>query len=294
MIFKLKFGALTGYFEEKTGELTIMEATDGEALFSKTSSFEINLNDDERKAGIEKSMNWPQYAVNLVKGQFNLYPGLGVIYGASGAGKTQLLNFVFKTLKDNKIKARKIMFNEPDLLVSERSAAIVSEDQLLHEVAKFLISDDEILFIDSIRTFIYSVAGGATGKGGVDMTMYTRLTELSILAQLLGKSINVVFNPISADDAVVQNIKEAVKGSVETIYFIDGERRTLNSESRNYHAKRQMITVPYDPETLIGKRKKVQAREQYEFKANLTEGLVGPLSQFGRKRISDTYTKIGL
>lgn len=292
MIIKLKFGTIAMFFQGQEGKINILEHEEGAKLFCPTSSFEIEMSEKERSEGIERSLGWSNYTVNLPKGEFPLFPGLGVIYGASGAGKTQMLDFVFRELRDSGVGVRRIMFNEPDLLVSERSAAIVSETDLLNEVANFMISPDEVLFIDSIRTFIYSASGGATGKGGVDMQMYTKLTELSILAQLLGKSINVVFNPISADEQVVENIKEAVKGSVESLYFLDHGKRVLNIESRNHQAKRELVTIPFDPRTLWKKMNK-ETKSVVEFEEKLREGIVGPLSSLVRAKIQTAYDRVG-
>lgn len=292
MKLKMKFGTLTTYVNLKKGEVDVLDPKDAESDFCSSSSFDVLMSDEERKKGIEKSLTWAGYDVAIPKGTFPIYPGLGVIYGASGAGKTQLLDFVYQALKESNIGAQKIMFNEPDLLVTSKSAAIVSEDELLYKVAEFIASDDEILFIDSIRTFIFSSSGGATGKGGIDMTLYTKLTELSILAQRLGKSINVVFNPISADEAVVKNIKEAVKGSVESIYFIESDKGTLHIESRNHAAKRELVTVPFDPKRLFSREEK-KSKEVFEFRQEITQGIVGPLSSLVRGKIKSSYDKVG-
>lgn len=288
MKFKLKFGSLSMYFEAVNGKADVID----EPLFCPTSSFEIEMTMNEREKGIDRAITWPNHSTELPKGTMPLYPGLGVIYGASGSGKTQLLNYVYRDLTAKQVGVRRIMFNEPDLLVSERSAAIVSEVSLLQEVADFIVSDDDILFIDSIRTFIYSSTGGATGKGGVDMQMYTRLTELSILSQLVGKSINVVFNPISADEMVVKNIKEAVKGSVESLYFIDPIQRALHIESRNYQAKRELITIPFDARKLWHATNKT-SKSPIEFEERLKEGIVGPLSALLRKKMHESYKQTG-
>lgn len=292
MKIKLRFGTLSSFFEIDDNKVTVLDPDKMKKLFCSTTSFDAIMNEEERKQGIEKSLSWENYNVAIPKGTFPLFPGLGVIYGASGAGKTQLLEFIFRALRESNIKARKVMFNEPDLLVSSKSAAMVSEDDLLAEVAEFIGSDDEILFIDSIRTFVYSSSGGATGKGGVDMTMYTKLTELSILAQRIGKSINVVFNPISADEAVVQNIKEAVKGSVESIYFIESDKGTLHIESRNHAAKRELITIPFDPKRLFTVKEK-KTKEVFEFSQSIDTGIVGPLSNLVRTKIDQSHERIG-
>jgi ABC-type dipeptide/oligopeptide/nickel transport system ATPase component len=295
MIVKLKFGTIEGYYKISHNSSEQLQAEDVSG-FSDTSSFELQGEEKEIKEGLLHSLAWDDVTVNLPKGKVELFPGLGIFFGTSGSGKTRLVNYIIHQLAQRaSTRVSKIAFNEPDLIISDGSIATVSEDQLLEMVASFLASDADILFIDSIRTFIYSSKSGATGKGGIDMTMYTKLTELSILAQKFGKSINVVFNPISADKQVVDNVKEAVKGSIETLYFIDQVSGTLSVESRNHRAKREKITISYDPAKVsTTKEGALTSREDaIEFVATMTEGISGPLSGLVGRKLRDSYGNFG-
>lgn len=300
---KLQFGQYAGFFEVNPSEegekgikaLSIKEDDEARKL-SKYASFQIIGEKEDIKKGVIDSLAWEGVSVQLEKGAVPIYPGLGVIFGSSGAGKTVLTGRIVEGLNlmyPNNVKL--IRFGEPDLKPEYTKMALVTEEELVSAVIEFIHSPAKMLFIDSIRPLIYSTKAGATGKGGMDMTLYNKLTELSILAQKLGKSINVVFNPISADKAVVDNVKEAIAGSVETLYYVDATSKNLHITSRNHKAKRRKVTIPYNPEIEAAKLKSSVAEEILEFESELLAGssFPGVLRDIYRKQMRSAYTNFG-
>lgn len=158
------------------------------------------------------------------KHKIELPPGVTMIIGKSGSGKTKLALERMTAL--NK-KVDYVRFGEPldrrfvQLLTKSKDESRV--DLLSHEVdvanaiAEFLMDDTrQVLIIDSLRYLFYA-GGGATGKGGVNMTLFADISFLDNVANLRGKSLVVIINPLTDDDASYKSIIEAAKGSVSAL-----------------------------------------------------------------------------
>lgn len=150
-----------------------------------------------------------------------LPPGVTIVLGRSGSGKTKftLNNLTLKN--DNVMYAR---FGEPlDYRFVEHMATnpeskgislLDFEVDVASRIASFLFEDgSDVLIVDSLRYLVYA-GGGATGKGGVNMTLFADISFLDIVASRRGKSLVVVINPLSDDDDAYKQIIEAAKGSV--------------------------------------------------------------------------------
>lgn len=150
-----------------------------------------------------------------------LPPGVTIVIGRSGSGKTKftLNNLTLKN--DNVMYAR---FGEPlDYRFVEHMATnpeskgislLDFEVDVASRIASFLFEDgSDVLIVDSLRYLVYA-GGGATGKGGVNMTLFADISFLDVVASRRGKSLVVVINPLADDDEAYKQIIEAAKGSV--------------------------------------------------------------------------------
>lgn len=166
--------------------------------------------------------------VELATGGTDLHlaPGAGVILGKPGAGKTLFSN----ALRARNERVRVLRFREPE------SDSLLSEQEAVAVLRTFLEgSDADVLFVDSLRTTFYST-GGATGRGGVNMGIFSLLTAYDIIARQCGKVILFALNPMTTDDAAIEFYLEACRGSV-THTFDAPEPLTLRLSSRTNSPK---------------------------------------------------------
>lgn len=132
-----------------------------------------------------------------------------------------------------------------------RVALHTFEVDVANNIANFMISDDyNVLIVDSLRYLFYGT-GGATGKGGVNMTLFADISYLDVVANLSGKSLVLIVNPLTDDDASYKSIIEAAKGSVSALIDVQSPtsiRYTSRYADRDWRA----ITLPEsqgEPET---------------------------------------------
>lgn len=149
--------------------------------------------------------------------------GLTIVMGKSGSGKTAL---TLGRLAANNESVTYVRYAEPlddamfvTRLTNQRVYSATSEPDVIEYLLNHLFSEPDttdVFVLDSIRYLVFA-PGGATGKGGVNMTLFTQLTHLDIVASLLGKSVVVVVNPLSDDQASYDLMIESALGSCSAV-----------------------------------------------------------------------------
>lgn len=154
--------------------------------------------------------------------------GVHIIDGPPETGKTTLMCDIAKQLDKLKIPFELIRFSEPDAVDLElssgykRYAPTAHEPSVLVRMASALLSDSKVILWDSLKRYLFSGTGGATGKGGVQMGVFDYLSAWSALAVELDKIIIFTTNPLSnaADEDFMAAYKIALSGSVEGVVML--------------------------------------------------------------------------
>jgi hypothetical protein len=194
---------------------------------------------------------------------FWFYPGVTVMFGQAGTGKTVTINYMREGLAREDHKSSLIRYGEPELTpVSEGVATLplLRPQDLLLKIGQTLFSDSRVIFVDSFREFVYSPAKSAAGKGGMNMGIFNELTRLSAVTTFLGKSLVIALNPLTADADLIDMYREALGGSVTTVMIMNSPG-SVSVSSR------------YAPDSITGDRKIVNLNINQR---HLFEGVVPP------------------
>lgn len=178
------------------------------------------------------------------KHSIELPPGVTMIIGKSGSGKTKLalermtaLNPTVSYVRYGEPLDRRFVQQLTKTKELSRVDLLSFEVDVAAEIADFLFHEDkDALIIDSLRYLFYA-GGGATGKGGVNMTLFADISFLDNVANLRGKSLVVIINPLTDDDASYRSIVEAAKGSVSALIDVQSTtsiRFTSRYEERDF------------------------------------------------------------
>lgn len=178
-----------------------------------------------------------------------LPPGVTIIIGKSGSGKTKLAMAHMTVPNENVAYLR---YGEPldkrfvDAMMSvEQNGKVVAsgmslcnfEVDVANAIANFMVGDGtDVLIVDSLRSLFYS-SGGATGKGGVNMSLFAQISFLDVIVGQRGKSLVLVINPLTDDQASYDAILEVAKGSVSALIDVKSPtsiRFTSRYEDRDY------------------------------------------------------------
>lgn len=180
--------------------------------------------------------------------------GVTAVLGRSGAGKTRLTReFLYGRNQKAKQAVHYIKMFEPgvDEDATDTLHAPMFEVDLALTLAELLMADSaDTIIIDSLRYLFYSTTGGATGKGGVNMSLFMALTHLDRVAASLGKRVIVVINPMTDDDVAFNFYVEAASGAVASVVIMDN---WLSGRYTNRYAKtREFKTfkLPSDPSSV--------------------------------------------
>lgn len=136
--------------------------------------------------------------------------GAGVVLGKPDSGKSLMAN-TMAALNAGLVEVIRFREPEADSLLSERAFVQALYKALYRSEAK-------VIFVDSLRTTFYT-SSGPTGKGGVNMAIFTLLTAYDILARRAGKVILFALNPMSTDEVAIDYYLEASRGSVSHTLF---------------------------------------------------------------------------
>lgn len=182
--------------------------------------------------------------------KLQLPPGVTIIIGRSGSGKTKLALERMTALNENVLYARhgepldhrfvQALMNDP---AKSGIMLLPFEVDVANAIAGFLFQEgSDVMIVDSLRYLFYA-GGGATGKGGVNMTLFADISYLDVVANQRGKSLVVIINPLTDDDASYKSIIEAAKGSVSALIDVTSTtniRYTSRYEERDFRS----ITLP--------------------------------------------------
>lgn len=168
--------------------------------------------------------------------QLDIIDGLTVIYGPSNSGKTSLLNFLHKNCGGVKIQ-----FHEPE------RESLMSPGSLIRSIEDFLFSSDKhLLLIDSLRFFVYnSDSKAAAVSGGISASLFTELTNLSLIASKLKKKIVVIVNFLSQSDKNLDVIANSLLGSTAAIMEMSNVLGSFRYSGRDAFSKRGFRTLSW-------------------------------------------------
>lgn len=265
--------------EESKARLHVARAVPPLAIKLKN-LYEFNVSDDERTASligdrpiVENSFLATKHhlsydvgnEVRLTKNQtIHLPPGITGVLGRSGAGKSKLALGAINALNP---RCAYVRYGEPldkffvalmDMDPAEaRAELLFFEADLAARIASFLFNDTEdVLLIDSLRYWVFA-SGGSTGKGGVNMSMFTELSFLDIVANLRGKSIVALINPLADDDVGYKFMLDVAKGSFSAVIDVQSPvsvRFSSRYDDRDYMSFR-LPETPKDSSPLTLKAK---------------------------------------
>lgn len=165
--------------------------------------------------------------------------GMLCIVGPSNSGKTTIIRELASQLNEDVIR-----FHEPEY------PALLSPKLLIKEINDFIFQDisdskfRKVMLIDSFKFFAYnSDSHSAAISGGVSTSLFTDLTNLSLLAATFGKTIIVVLNFIAEDDRSRGNILNGLIGSTGGYIStgsrgIKGDKFRFTYEARTNQSKR--------------------------------------------------------
>lgn len=146
-----------------------------------------------------------------------LPPGLHVVMGSTGAGKSSLIKF-FDSATDGRLKRINVL--EPFDLLEEledvSSIALDLSEAMAMAGAEAL--SGQIPMIDSFRALVHTSAGGNAGKSGVNMAIFPDLTRFNNLLALQGITMLAAINPLSEReqyDEFKKNVESSVVGLFE-------------------------------------------------------------------------------
>lgn len=222
--------------------------------------------------------------------------GVTVILGKSGSGKTRLaLDHLFTTAQAQNMSPLYIKMHEPGdedkLTALDRGDNIVIPDfeaDMVDELARAMFGvGRDLIIIDSLRYLFYSSSGGATGKGGVNMSIFMDLTHLDVLATRLRKRVVVVINPMTDDPAAFDFYVEAADGAAAAVIVTES---ATNAKIKNrYGQTREFAPVAIPKQSVNDKSYKAQIGNQtVQSLASPRVGNVAVQSAiFGRNKPSD-------
>lgn len=176
--------------------------------------------------------------------------GVTIVIGKSGSGKTRfVLDHLFTTAQAQNLAPLYIKMHEPgdeaklDALDRGENVAIPDfEVDMVDELAKGLFGvGRDLIIIDSLRYLFYSSSGGATGKGGVNMSIFMDLTHLDVLATRLRKRVVVVINPMTDDASAFDFYVEAADGAAASVIVTDSA--TSARVKNRYSSSREFVAL---------------------------------------------------
>lgn len=156
----------------------------------------------------------------------DLPTGVTAVLGKSGTGKSRFtFDHLFYSTATRGAKPLYIKAFEPGdsaRLMKFSVPATFDEPEFELDLASALAEalldpTRDLIIVDSLRYLFYSSAGGATGKGGVNMSLFMDLTHLDTVATRLNKRVVVVINPMTDDDAAFAFYAEAAVGAVSAV-----------------------------------------------------------------------------
>lgn len=132
--------------------------------------------------------------------------GCHVLFGGTASGKT---TFLEKALR-NKEGVSFYSISEP-----VRDSYTLGKG-LRAFFMDLIMGSNKVIAVDSLRGIVYSGAG-ATLSGGISSELINILADFSRLSNALNKSVFVVINPLTPDEAKFSALLEALRGSASGV-----------------------------------------------------------------------------
>lgn len=163
-------------------------------------------------------------------------PGVAMIMGPSESGKSWLGDQL--SLLNG---FPRVSFEEPV------PGALIGERSLAAAMLQIPSLPQHAVVVDSLRTLFYTTAGN-TGRGGMNMSLYSMLTQWDIWAKSHGKIIFIIINPIQVDETILELLAEAGSGSVETYISTPAKGSlTLKTRSEGRTTRQMILTTKQAP-----------------------------------------------
>lgn len=147
-----------------------------------------------------------------------LPPGLHVVMGATGAGKSSLIKFL-DSATEGRLKRVNVLepFDEMSELKDVTDIALDLGEAMA--MAAAYSTKGVIPMIDSFRALVHSSTGGNAGKSGVNMAIFPDLTRFNNLLALQGVSMLAAINPLSEKEQY-EEFKRNVESSVVGLFEV--------------------------------------------------------------------------
>lgn len=161
---------------------------------------------------MENDLGWsvlPFLTSELVQynGEVPISSGVTIILGPSNSGKTPLMLDLVGNDPDGEI----VRVNEPHV------GYLVDTGNAVAQLVTVLASDLSLCGFDSVKNLLSE--GGALMSGGISRSSMTDLSNLSVVASLMGKTIFVPLNPGVNNDDIYDNLVENAKSNVSGVIW---------------------------------------------------------------------------
>lgn len=196
-------------------------------------------------------------------GSIPLVPGVTTLFSLRGGGKTVLSDYVAAYLADEYPDegVSLIKFGEPEALSRSNRSTISSDTEMMVELCRELLGKSRVIIIDSFKQLIFQKSGN-TGSGGVNLQLLSVVSQLSIIAERLGKTILIAWNPQTSKEEVITEWLNQIESSVTSVFYIHtptvdnplakpgSSRRKASFVSRKTE-DRNVQTIEFDIKALV-------------------------------------------
>jgi len=146
----------------------------------------------------------------------SLESDLLVVLGLTGSGKSTLGKDIASQLGESITLLNFVETVDPGEIM------ITDPNVLLDKIRTWLMDDDGpmVMEVDSFRYFVYiNNTKANTGKGGINMGLFTDLTSLQYIAQQRGKVLIITLNPGELEEEAYESLANNLAAGITTISF---------------------------------------------------------------------------
>lgn len=179
---------------------------------------------------------WPEEEISIADlpngRKWLLRPGVTVVFGLPGAGKTSLLQALAVKFIDLGVPFSWVSFGEPE---SETFGSITDLAYLIETDMRSKGTVVPVVMVDSIKSLVYR-STGAAGARGVSSTMGEDISVLHVQARKAGLALILVVNPASSSKEVIETLVSQFKagaGAVVDVQSIATEGGVLYADREN-------------------------------------------------------------
>lgn len=162
-------------------------------------------------------ITWPDQPIRLGSlgsgGHWVLKPGVTVVFGLPGGGKTTLLKALSLQFLSLRIPSTWVSFGEPESSVFGSIADLATAIDQGFAAAKAVTP---VVMVDSIKSLVYR-SSGAAGARGVSSTLGEDLSVLHLQAKAAGLALILVVNPASSAKEVIETLMAQFRAGVGAV-----------------------------------------------------------------------------